>query len=495
MDIKTNGPAWFYSYVWDSAENDAIRDYVQRRLDYWNGEHDILGEDSTYANGQTKSTYVMNWVKEIVTRHNGCMTQFQVEIPSPEGGDQVDSTAYDKIREQQRLDKIDSLLVRDALLCGYGVEFQGFDAATKEITISRYSPSEWAFLWDSEDELQAAVRCVQLEANTVHNGEVLENDTEALWVYTQDEIGEWIRDANTTGEFKGTISENPLGRIPVVVWLADEEMAGIISDELIAMNDAFNSQFSIEGDDINNTVDAIVKMWGVDSAWVTANESTILEKRMLPFDHPKSEQDAEFLSRKLDIGPHSKHLDVIRENIHIMGNIPDTSKITGATGSTSGVALRLAFTPMEQAFQSYSPFLVEAVHDRIALLNARLEKLQAETIPNPKVIVQFRMPANRVEEWQYIGMLKGIVSQKTMLSLLTDIEDPAKELQNVVNEMGEDQPSQVAERIAENEARAANIERLLVESDARTTESIGAMITANDALIQKLIDAISKANT
>lgn len=486
MNIQTNGPGWFFTYVWDSVANKEVRDYVQERLDYWNGEHAILDEDSEYANGQTKGIAVMNWVREIVTRHNGCMTPFQIKIPAEQG--EVGADPYNTLKDEQRLERIDSLLVRDALLCGYGVEFQSYDESGG-ISITRYSPIEWAFLWDSEGELQAAVRYVSLPAQTVHNGTVLEVDTDVLWIYTAEEWGQWKRGAEST-EWEGVIMPNTLGKIPIVVWTPDEEMSGIISDAIIKMNDAFNEQFNLEGDDIRNNVDCILKMWGCDSKWVTDNETVIREKRTLPFDLEKDKQDAEYITRELDIAPHSKHLDVTRENIHIMGNIPDTGKITGATGSTSGVALRLAFTPMEQAFQAYSPFLIEAIYNRIDLLNARFSKLGQPTISNPSVTVQFRMPANRVEEWQYIGMLKGIVSKETMLSLLTDINDPAIELQNVVNEMGEDQPSQVAERQAENEARAANIERLLLESDARTTENIGRMISANEGLITKLIDAI-----
>jgi SPP1 family phage portal protein len=376
------------------------------------------------------------------------------------------------------------------LLFGYGVEYKEFDSATKTITINRYPANQWAFLWDTDANLSAAVRCVSMAANTVHEGEILASATDLLWIYTEEEYGQFIRSVDGGGEWKGEIKTNDLKLIPIVVWLADEEMHGIISDALLAMNDAYNEEFNLEGDDISNTVDCLLKLWGVDSAWATANEAAIRDKRMLSFDRKKEEQDAEYLRRELNIEPHIKHLKTTRENIHIMGSIPDVAEITGATGSTSGIALKLAFTPMQQAFEAYAPFEKENIYTRIDLLNARLKLLSQPTIDNAEVDIQFRIPTNRIEEWQNIEKLKGVVSHETQLSLLTDIEDPAEELQKVVDEMGEDQPAILATRVAENEARAANLERLLVESDARTSEAIGAMITGNEALVTKLIDAI-----
>ena len=495
MNITDKGVDWFYSEVWNSASNIEVRTWVERRLNYWNGLHDILDEDSAYANQQPKSTKVMNWVQQIVKRHTGALTAFQVTADIPEAQAPVEGAPkptdpYNAMKNAQRFEGTDSLLIRDAYLCGYGVEFQEYDTNTKQITVNRYPSLEWSFLWDSAGALACAVRYTSLAANTIHDGEILASATDLMWIYTPKEYGKYKRTAEGKGAWEGEVALNELGMIPVIVWLADDEMRGLISDELIAMNDAYNSEFNLEGDDISNTVDCLLKIWGFDSAWMTLHEADILEKRMLPFDGPKEEQDGEYLRRELDIEPHVKHLKTTRENIHIMGAIPDVNEITGATGSTSGIALKLAFTPMEQEFQSRVPMLCENVYARIELINARLKKLSQPQIVNPKVDIQFRMPTNRIEEWQNIGALKGIISRKTQLSLLTDIEDPAQELQNVVAEMGEDEPAMLAVRQQEQEARAARLERALVESDARTSEQIGAMITANEGLITKLIDAM-----
>jgi SPP1 family phage portal protein len=471
MNITEYGQDWFYDYVWATAENTTMRDRAQRRIDYFNGEHDILAEDTTYANGQAKGTRVMNWIGEVVKRHVGSITPFSVSAKHDTNTDALDE--YARISEDQSLPKIDKLLLRDALLCGYAVEFQSFDG--KETRIHWYRPTEWAFLWDSNGDMVAAVRVVTFAENTVHRGAVVGESTEAMWIYTAEEAGEYTRSANTKGGFIGEVKPNDLGLIPVVVWSADEDLLGIISDALLAMNDEYNAALNLQGDDIRNTVDALLKMWGLDDRWVKDNEASIRDMRTLPFNGTRAEQDAEYLSRTLDIEPHTRHLTDTRECVHVMGSIPDVLHIVGASGSTSGIALKLMFTPMQEAFDSYSQFLLDSLRARIDIWNARQRKLNRPTLDTYNADVQFRIPTNRIEEWQNIKALDGVVSHATQLRLLSDIEDPTEELQNVVNEMGEDAPSIIAARIEENEIRAAQVERQLIQQAELTTQAVASI--------------------
>ena len=475
MNITDYGVDWFHDHVWETGE--AARQYAQRRMDYFYGKHDILTQDATYANGQPKGQRVMNWIREVVMRHVGSMTPFQVTQPTAET-EEADATPqddtpdpYSQIVARQRLSRIDKLLTRDALLCGYGVEFQAFDDG--EVTIYRYTPTEWAFAWE-DDVLRAAVRLMTYSENDLLDGERVKEPTYVMWVYTAEEVG--IFKKTEGGEWRGETQHNEIGRIPVVVWTADEEMRGIVPDELISANDEYNNAWNLEGDDIRNTVDAILVIYGVDSQWLKDNESVIRQQRTLPFDDKES-QSAEYLARALDIAPHAQHLATVRENIHIMGNIPDVLRIVGASGSASGIALKLMFTPMQEAFDSYSQFLTENLRARIDLLNERWRRLNTkETYESPDVLLQFRIPTNRIEEWQNVGSLRGIVSHATMLELLSDIEDPQGELENIVNEMPEDTHESVQERMIENERRMAKLEGALLDEAQRTTEAVASIV-------------------
>jgi SPP1 family phage portal protein len=480
MNITDHGAEWFYTYVWDAmagAESDwqpGTRSYVQRRIDYFNGDMAILDDEATYANGQAHATRVTNWIKQVITRHVGCMSPFMVTPNSVAGeqGEVVQSgniESYAELQSTQRIARIDGILKRDVLLCGYAVEFHGFDDSTE---ITYYSPAEWSFLYDSDGNLACAVRCIELAENAIYQGEVLTEATVIMYVYTDEERATFRK---TSGDWEGVPEPEVLKRIPLVVWTADDEMRGIIPEELITMNDEYNNALNGQGDDIRNTVDCLLKIWGIDSAWLVANESTVRDMRTMPFDGTKEEMDAEFLQRVLDIEPHTRHIALVRDMIHSMGNIPDVQKIIGATGAASGIAIKLMFTPQQQAFDSYAPFLEENIISRIDLLNTRNAILNKPQIEDYSVELQFKMPSNRIEEWQNIKLLDGVVSRQTQLKLLSDIEDPYAELEEL-RRGGNLDAVTVDQRLADQATAQAKLEGLLVDAQEATAANISAVL-------------------
>jgi SPP1 family phage portal protein len=411
------------------------------------------------------------------------MSPFMVTANSTAGedGDVVQSgnvESYQELQNAQRIQRIDGVLKRDVLLCGYAVEFHGFQDSTE---ITYYSPAEWSFLYDSDGNLACAVRCIELAQNAIYKGEVLTEATAIMYVYTDEERGIFRK---TSGNWEGEPEPEVLKRIPLVVWTADDEMRGIIPEELITMNDEYNTALNGQGDDIRNTVDCLLKIWGVDSAWLKLNETAVREMRLMPFDATKQEMDAEFLQRTLDIEPHTRHIALVRDMIHGMGNIPDVQKIIGATGAASGIAIKLMFTPQQQAFDTYSPFLEENIISRIELLNVRNAILNKPAIEDYSVTLQFKMPSNRIEEWQNIKMLDGVVSKQTQLKLLSDIEDPATELEEM-RRGGNLDAVTVETRLAEQEAAQARLEGLLVDAQEATTGNIAAaMDVVREAMLR-----------
>ena len=64
--------------IWTSSES--IRNAQQLRRDYYDGKHEILKamEGKTYSDGTSKSATVTNWIKYIVNRYVGAITEYQV---------------------------------------------------------------------------------------------------------------------------------------------------------------------------------------------------------------------------------------------------------------------------------------------------------------------------------------------------------------------------------------------------------------------------------
>ena len=116
----------------------------------------------------------------------------------------------------------------------------------------------------------------------------------------------------------------------------------------------------------------------------------------------------------------------------MMGAVPDIEEIAGATGSTSGIALKLKFLAMQEVASSIINYLKTSLRDRIDLINI-LDSMNDGTpqIEDVTVNVQFDLPVNRLEEWKAIKELTGIVSLKTMLELLSNIDEPDREIKRL----------------------------------------------------------------
>jgi SPP1 family phage portal protein len=342
--------------------------------------------------------------------------------------------ALEEYREIERLNFLDAKDIdnrRNAFMLGYGIEVHSFDAQTKQIKIKNYPSNEWAIFRDSDDKIKVAIRWVVLPTNSVYKNTILTEDLELISVYTDYGYIN-IEKQGDSWNIVGTESgRHYYGRVPVVQWRVDEMCAGIVSDAMISQNDEYNVVDSANGDSTKIDVDSLLKLVGVDGDWAKSNEKTIRQSRLIPLPEGA---DASYLTRTFDTERIKDRLDRTRKHIHIMGKVPDVENVIGATGATSGIALKLLFSPMQRKSESSIAFLKQGVVDRIELINAMWAKMSMPIMVDYSIVIQFIVPVNRIEEWANINGLQGIVSKKTMLEFLTDVDDPEEELKQLEEE-------------------------------------------------------------
>ena len=99
--------------------------------------------------------------------------------------------------------------------------------------------------------------------------------------------------------------------------------------------------------------------------------------------------------------PTVEQLTRCREAIHLAGEVPDVTGITGATGETSGIALQLKFLPMLQAANAMTHLLKACIRERIELLTRRAEQVQGEEVSaaGVNIKISLTLPTNRIEEY------------------------------------------------------------------------------------------------
>ena len=416
------------SEVWEGQS--ALREDMAKRQDYYDGRHDIVTrEDNTYADGTAKTKRVANWVQYIVNRYVGLITSTPYQVTSKEeDADTEGMDSYSAVADANALTAIDVENLRGALIQGIKIELHQF--VDSDILIKQHDARNWALIYDESGVLVGAIHRVVLEAGTSRDGTLLDETTDLMWFWNDKTISRFktIKDAWVED---GKPEEHNYGRVPITVWQINASATSIISDALIGQVDEYNEIFSAAGDDIRRDVDAILAVSGFGAKEWQEALPAIREDKALPLP---PDGKAQWLTRNTDVEPVTRHLVRTREIIHMMGEVPDVEQIAGATGVTSGIALKLKFLPMLQAAASMANYLKAGMRDRIELINSRLALLKDPIIEDYRVVIQFELPTNRIEEWKAIQSLNEIVSHKTQLELLSDIGNPEEELLRIEDE-------------------------------------------------------------
>lgn len=411
--------------IWDSKTQTRLDRQLYRN--YYDGKQAILSESGVYVDGKAKSRIVTNFIADGIDGYVGALTSTSWQVTSKEGSAKAPGPAeYKRISDALYIESVDAEVLRGALIGGYGVEVHSFD---KDVVITTGNPLEWEPVYNAQGRiLIGAIRRYELLAGTVYQGEVLDKAREFMVYYDASEIVTWENGKDGWAETERT--PHYYGIVPVVFWTVNEDLTGIVSDALISQQDEYNSIDSATGDEIRAFVDSILAITGVDPDWLQKNSSQIRTTRLLPIgtDDSSAAGSAFYLTRSQDVTPSKTRLDRTKQNIHMMGKTPDMVEITGVTGDTSGIALKLRFMPMINQAMGFVPFLKRAFRARIDLINAINGKKGRPSIEDYVLTIQFTLPTNRIEEWSNVGALTGIVSHRKQLELLSDVDDPEREL-------------------------------------------------------------------
>jgi hypothetical protein len=494
--------------IWE--EDAPRREFIQKRWRYYQGQHDIVFRKEKHPDGREKTNLVTNWVGYIVNMYLGAISNIQLSYEQTgtetideeetegavidvgaEQGSQAALAEYLAEYQRNNWQKIDNRLLLFALLCGEGACLHGYDPDKRAVQLESLKPWQWTWIEDAHDGvLRVAIRKIFISAGEFYEGAPLDDNQEILTVYTDTHIAQYHRILSENGRAEGTEWEedwtetHEYKRVPVVVWRIDEEGNPLITDAILQQNDQYNEMDSAFTDGAKSFMNPILKIFGVDPDWVQSHSEMISQERILPLESPE-EMDAQFLERVWDYENTEKRLDKTREHLHTMGSVPDIGTIVGATGGTSGIALKLKFTPMQNRVEEIIPNLYEAIQKRVEMLNTIWRIRGIGVLEDYDINIQFRMPVNRIEEWQNIANLDGVVSHRTQLRLMTDIEDPERELEAIDQEV-----SNPAAPGGPEEARAIveTRDRYIQEQAQNIQPQIEDMITSiGDAVTDELI--------
>lgn len=370
-------------------------------------------------NKQVKDNYkpcnkiVVNFPQYVVKSYNGYLTGKDITYTSDEDiEDLQDILNYNDVSHE------DSKLLKNALIYGRAFELCYVDEDGKQ----RFKMLESegcipVYYNDIEGELACVIRYYVIDP-------LAEKTEYMVEVYALN--GTRYFKADDSLNAVSLLEEKPnfYNQVPVVVLdLNDEDKS--IFDDIIGLNDAYNKLLSSETDDWEAFCDAYLALSGMDADEETIK--TMRENRVLLI--PEGGK-AEYLTKSVSDTQIENMLDNIEAKIHKVAACPDFTD--QSFGTSSGTALRLKLLGFENAAGEIEKNMTKALQKRIELLCSILSlSIGEEVWRDIQIVFKRNLPEDMTEIMNEINALRGLVSDKTLLSQVPFVQDIDTEMELV----------------------------------------------------------------
>lgn len=367
--------------------------------------------------GKPCNRIVSNYCFNIVQNYQGYITGIDISYLSQTNIDTIqDILNYNDVRTE------DNELLRNALIFGKSFEINYVDEDAKQrfkVLDSRECIPVYSN--DLNNDLLYVIR--YYVADTINNSQ----DEYYIEVYGN----EFIRKYKSSNAFAtlSLLEEKPniYKQVPITVFSLNSDEESIF-DKVMTLQDAYNKLLSSEVDDFESFCDAYLVLKG---CMADADDLIAMKQnRVLMMD---TDAEASYLTKSVSDTQIENMLKNINDTIHKISNSPDFTEDTFM--SQSGVAIKYKLIGFENVASNIVANMTKALQRRIELICSILSLTDGETKWRDIQIVFTRnLPQNITDTAQAINQLRGIVSDKTLISLLPFIKDVDAEVKQLQKE-------------------------------------------------------------
>lgn len=367
--------------------------------------------------GKPCNRIVSNYCFNIVQNYQGYITGIDISYLSQTNIDAIqDILNYNDVRTE------DNELLRNALIFGKSFEINYVDEDAKQrfkVLDSRECIPVYSN--DLNNDLLYVIR--YYVADTINNSQ----DEYYIEVYGN----EFIRKYKSSNAFAtlSLLEEKPniYKQVPITVFSLNSDEESIF-DKVMTLQDAYNKLLSSEVDDFESFCDAYLVLKG---CMADADDLVAMKQnRVLMMD---TDAEASYLTKSVSDTQIENMLKNINDTIHKISNSPDFTEDTFM--SQSGVAIKYKLIGFENVASNIVANMTKALQRRIELICSILSLTDGETKWRDIQIVFTRnLPQNITDTAQAINQLRGIVSDKTLISLLPFIKDVDAEVKQLQKE-------------------------------------------------------------
>ena len=323
----------------------------------------------------------------------------------------IDILKYNDYQEQ------DKELLRNALIYGYGVELAWIDEESRVRFTVLDSREIFPVFYNTieKDSLAGAIRMYPADNISQAPDWIVE-------VYLADKT--LVYKANDGLTSLSLLEERPnfFNQVPVCVMPLNEAWVSVY-DGVMGLNDAYNSVLSGEIDDFDSFADAYLVMAGLqgieaeDLAAMRENKAIVMPDG----------GEVSYLTKNISDVQTENILNNIKKNIYLVANCVDFSD--EAFGTSSGIAMKMKLLGMENQAGVIEKHMIKSLQKRIELICSILSLTGGEEVWRD-ININFtrNIPVDIQDEVNSIVGLRGLVSDRTLLSQLSFIKDIDEEL-------------------------------------------------------------------
>ena len=406
LDELTNAKIQKIIQLWRGNELMQLEKYK----DYYDGKQDIQNK---YVEDTTKpcNKITVNQCYRVVQSYAGYLSGIPITYTSEE-----DISDILEILKYNDYHKEDNQLLKDALIYGVAYELNYLDEEAKQRFVY-LNPTEVIPIYknDLERSLIAAIR--MYSANDVED-----TSKYFLDVYTDTEIQHYQTDFSFSTMKLISVERHYYGMVPVVDFELNADRTSIFA-QIMDLQDAYNKLLSANVDDYEAFVDSYMYLKGL-----TADENELKNMKVNRILLLDEDSDAGYITKPDNSEGVKNLLDKIEDRIERIAQAPDFND--ESFGNASGISIKYKLLGMENICANIEANMKQALQKRLELICA-IQKLTATEFVWRDVNIVFKrnIPENQAEQAELINKLRGIVSDKTLLSILSFVPDVDKEIE------------------------------------------------------------------
>lgn len=386
---------------------------------YYRGNQEILNRqmiDSTKPNNKIVNPFA-NYITDMFTGY------FMGEAISYSGQDAVALQELQMTFEYNDEQDADSELAKDASVYGraYEMLYVDSDGATR---FKKVSPKEVITVYDNtvENEMLYAIRFY-------NETDILgENEYTMIGVYSRSDIKVFKADGRLNNMV--LISEMPhyFSLVPFVEYKNNDD--GIGDFELVvSLIDAYDKLASDNLNDFEYFTDSYLGLYGMDAD--VEDIKLMKENRVLIM--PENGK-AEWITKNTNDAEIENIKTRLEKDIHKFSKCPSMTDDNFAS-NVSGVAMKYKLMGMENVTAVKERKFKKGLQRRIELIS-NIMALTSTAFDWRSIGITFirNLPVNTTEVADMINKLRGLISNETLISQLSFVEDVAAELDRVAQE-------------------------------------------------------------